>query len=609
MSFHPRSEKTPNFRFGNLRDSLSQTPRTLKLAWSSAPKLCTFIGLFTLIVAALPVGVAYAGKLIIDAVIHQSRELTLRAVALELIVIVALAAVTRALGLFRQLLGARLSNDINVMILAKAQSLDLHHFENPTFYDQLTRARREASSRPLLVVTDTFLLLQNLLTLLGYMALLLAYSPWVVLGLGLASVPAALAEIYFSSAAFRLRNWRSPESRLQNYVEFVLSNDAHAKEVKSFGLGPSLLERYRSTGERLFHEDKGLAIQRTGWAFVLSLIGTVVFYGCYLSMALAAVLGTLTLGTLTLYVVAFRQGQQAFQSVLQAIGGMYENNLYMTNLFEYLAIPVTPSSTLKNHTAPLEPGPQERGIRFENIGFRYPDQERWALRNIQLFVPAGQSLGLVGHNGAGKSTLIKLLTRLYLPTEGRILLDGKDLNDWDIDELHARTAVVFQDFNRYHFSLQENVEFGSIEDAGNAAQVERALAKGGASELLQSLERGIKTPLGRWFDKGTELSGGQWQKVALARGFMREKADILVLDEPTSALDAQAEFAVFERFMELTKGRTCFLISHRFPTLRMANRIVLIEEGQLTESGTHEELLALKGKYAELFELQAQGYL
>jgi ATP-binding cassette subfamily B protein len=599
---------TSRFTPRAIKDNFSQTPRTLRLSWAAAPRLCLGLSFLTVLAALLPLGVAYVGKRIVDAVVAGSHDHTLRFVLIELGLIVAQALVIRALGLARQLLGARLSVDINLQILRKAQRLELSHFEDPKFYDQLTRARREASSRPLSVVSDTFQLIQNALTLAGYMALLFAYNPWVAGGLLLASLPAAMSEFHFSSAAFRLRNWRSPEARLLNYIEYVLSTDSHAKEVKAFGLGDFLLERYRSMAERIFNEDKALSVKRAGWAYTLSLIGTGAFYACYAAMALTAAAGHMTLGSLTLYVLAFRQGQQSFQSVLQAIGGMYENNLYMTNLFAFFDIPVAEIEGRPDVAGASVERP-ELGIRFEGLGFRYPGQEAWALRGINLFVAPGQSLALVGHNGAGKTTLIKLLTRLYDPSEGRILLDGRDLKDWPLAKLRARMAVVFQDFNRYHFSFEDNVRFGSIDAEADGARMERAVERGGATELLAGLAQGLKTPLGRWFDKGTELSGGQWQKVALARGFIREEADILVLDEPTSALDAEAEFAVFERFRHLTRGRTSFLISHRFPTIRMADRIVVIEGGSIVETGSHDELLAANGRYAQLFTLQARGYL
>ncbi|MGO8970808.1 MAG: ABC transporter ATP-binding protein [Myxococcaceae bacterium] len=592
------------FRLASLRASFRHTRATVALVWQSSPRLTVLLGGLTLLGAGVPLAVAWVGKAIVDAAVAHHREATLRWVAVELGLVVAQAAVIRALGLVRGLLGARLGLDINVRILEKALTLELRHFEDPDFYDRLTRARREASVRPISVVTESFQLVQNILTLLGYAGLLLSFSPWAVLGLLLAALPATFAEMRFSQQAFRLRNWRSPDSRRLLYLEYVLANDDHAKEVKLFGLGPMLLQRYRSLGELFYREDRQLSLRRAVWSYALSLVGTLTFYGCYAVVAVAAATGRLTLGLMTLYVVAFRQGQQAFQSILTALGGMYEDNLYMSNLFEYLAIPTgRPAPALVAASVGME-----EGIRFEDVGFRYPDAEGWALRHVSLFIPRGQSLALVGQNGAGKTTFIKLLTRLYAPTEGRILLDGVDLAAWDETVLRRRLGVIFQDFNQYQFRFRENVGVGSVEHLEDTERVQRAVQEGGATELLSSLSEGLETPLGRWFKDGTELSGGQWQKVALARAFMREEADILVLDEPTAALDAEAEHAIFQRFRELARGRTTLLISHRFSTVRMADRIVVIEHGQLVEQGTHAELMALGGRYAHLFTLQAKGY-
>jgi ATP-binding cassette subfamily B protein len=461
---------------------------------------------------------------------------------------------------------------------------------------------------------------QNSLTLIGYLALILRYSRWAALALFVASVPAALVEMYFSRSAFRLRNWRSPESRQLNYLEYVLANDGHVKEVKLFGLGSTLLGRYRALADRMYHEDQALAGRRAVWALLLSLLGTGAFYACYAGMALAAATGAITLGNMTLYLVAFRQGQQAFQSVLAAVGGIYEDTLYMSNLFEYLSIPVSNDAprALPERTSPTG----ELGIRFDNVGFKYPvaasangsnghakTEEKWALRNVSFFVPQGQSVALVGQNGAGKTTLIKLLTRLYDPTEGRVLVDGVDVRDWDPMALRARTAVIFQDFNEYQFDVHDNVGVGSLPHLAEAPRIERAAARGGADEVVAQLPEGLATKLGKWAHDGVELSGGQWQKIALARAFMREEADILVLDEPTASLDAEAEHAIFARFRTLAAGRTTFLISHRFSTVRMADRILVIEGGRILEDGSHQELLAAGQRYAHLFSLQAQGYL
>jgi len=371
-----------------------------------------------------------------------------------------------------------------------------------------------------------------------------------------------------------------------------------------------LLDRYRTLGETFYRDDRDLAVRRARAAYLLSLIGTGAFYACYGVMAVAAAAGKLTLGKLTLYVVAFRQGQQAFQSMLTAIGGMYEDNLYMSNLFAYLAIPTGDSALPEVPALGSEPTPPaEQGLRFEGVGFRYPGREEWALRGIDLFIPRGQSIALVGHNGAGKTTFVKLLTRLYEPTEGVIRLDGRPLTAWDPEALRARVGVVFQDFNQYQLKLRENVGVGSVGHMQDDARIGRAVDSGGAADLVAAMTGGLDTPLGRWFKDGVELSGGQWQKIALARAFMREEADILVLDEPTAALDAEAEHAVFERFRTLAQGRTTILISHRFPTVRMADRILVLEGGRVVEEGTHAELVAFGARYARLFELQARGYL
>jgi len=588
-----------------LWSSFANTPRTLALVWRAAPRACLLLAVGTLAAAVIPLAIAWVGKAIMDGVVAADGATTLRLVLVELGLIAGQALIARGLGLIRSLIGARLGIDINVMILEKALTLELRHFENAEFYDQLTRARREASSRPISVVNESFQLIQNTLTLAGYILLLVRFSGWAVLGLIIAAVPATLVEMRFSTAAFRLRNWRSPDARKLNYLEYVLANDDHAKEVKLFGLGPMLLGRYRKLAEEFYVEDRDLAARRALWAYLLSLLATGAFYGCYVVMAVAAARGTLSIGNLTLYVVAFRQGQQAFQSILGAIGGMYEDNLYMTNLFSYLEIPTKDRLELPPPAIVLP----EEGIRFENVGFQYPGSDTFALKDLNVFIPKGQSLALVGQNGAGKTTFIKLLARLYEPTTGRILLDGRDLRTWDVDVLRSRIGVIFQDFNQYQLMVRENVGVGAVDHLDDELRLRRAVEAGGASEVVAELKEGLDTPLGRWFQKGVELSGGQWQKVALARAFMREEADILVLDEPTAALDAEAEHAVFERFRTLARGRTTILISHRFPTVRMADRIIVLEHGQVVEAGTHAELVAAGARYAKLFALQAQGYL
>jgi ATP-binding cassette subfamily B protein len=389
------------------------------------------------------------------------------------------------------------------------------------------------------------------------------------------------------------------------YLEHVLANDRHAKEVKFFGIGTHLLDRYKLLAEQFYRDDRKLAVRRTTVTHALSLLATSAFYAAYAAVALLAAAGRLSLGDMTLYVLAFRQGQQSFQSALSSIGSIYEHNLYLSNLFEYLAV--------AGRDATLSAGGEvsagsDAGIVFENVSFRYPGKEEWALRGIDLRIARGESVALVGENGAGKTTLIKLLTRLYEPTEGRILLDGRDLSGWELAALRRRIGVIFQDFNQYQLRVRENVGFGSVEHLDSEPRLARAVERGGATDVVGALPAGLDAPLGRWFADGSELSGGQWQKIALARAFMREEADILVLDEPTAALDARAEHAVFERFRELASTRTTLVISHRFPTVRMAERIIVLEHGQIVEVGSHDELVAKGGRYARMFALQAEGY-
>lgn len=583
---------------------------TLRLVWTGSEKLTLALLLTMLLGVALPLLVAYVGKALVDAVVAHNRGLALKLVGLELGLLVLTSLQFRLSSLLRMLLGARLSVDINVRILQKAVSLDLQHFEDPKFYDQLTRARREASSRPLGMVGDVLSLVQGVLTLLGYVGLLWSFSPMAVLVLLLAALPAAAGELRFSKAAFRLRNFRAPETRRLHYIEYILGSDEHAKEVMVLGLGNTLLSRYQTLGESLYQDDRKLAIGRAVWGYLLSLLATLAFYGCYALIVGLAVAGKLSLGDMTLYVVAFRQGQQAFQTTLGSLGGIYEHDLYMSNLFDFLAIP---TAQAQKRLAPQGSAPARTGIVFDHVSFKYPGETRYALRDVSLTIPAGQSLALVGHNGAGKTTFIKLLCGLYQPTEGRILLDGRDLSELPPDEVRRRIGVVFQDFGQYQFSVRDNVGFGSILHTEDKPRIERALVRGGADEFVAAFPEGMDALLGRWFHKGVELSGGQWQRIALARAFMREEADILVLDEPTAALDAEAEHKVFERFRELTQGRTAILISHRFPTVRMADRIVVLEGGpqggHVAEQGTHKELIDQGGRYAGLFKLQAQGYL
>jgi ATP-binding cassette subfamily B protein len=587
--------------------------RALELVWSTSRALTIALALLTLAAGLLPAGVAFVGAHIVDAVVNASRlwaangTAPLRSVfewvVLEGVLVAALAAAQRGLSLCQSLLRAQLGQRVNVMILEKALTLELAHFEDSEFYDKLTRARREASSRPLSLVTRTFGLIQNAISLVSYGTLLFQFSPWAVAVLLLAGLPSFIAETKFSGDAFRLFRWRSPETRMQLYLETVLAREDHAKEVKLYGLGPLLLQRYRDIFHTLYSADRDLTVRRESWGFGLGLLGTLTLYAAYAWIAASAVVARITLGQMTMYLMLFRQGQSAVSAMLSAIGGMYEDNLYLSTLYEYLETPVPTSSGV----AQIGSVPDD-GIRFEQVTFSYPGAGEPALRDIDLHIRPGESLALVGQNGSGKTTLIKLLTRLYMPDSGRILLDGTDLRDWEERVLLQRVGVIFQDFARYQMRVGENVGAGDVTHFDDEARWREASDKGMASEFIATLPAGFQTPLGKWFNDGRELSGGQWQKIALARAFMRSNADILVLDEPTAAMDAEAEATIFEHFRELSGGRIAILISHRFSTVRMADQIIVIQDGRIIERGSHEQLMAKDGHYAHLFQLQAQGY-
>jgi len=585
----------------------------MELVWATNRRLTVALALLTLVAGVLPAAMAYIGALIIDAVLlatelfKQTNETNMTnvfmLVALEALIVAAIAGAQRGISLCRALLRAQLGQRVNVMILEKAITLDLAQFEDSEFYDKLTRARREASSRPLSLVNRTFGLGQNMISLVSYGVLLVQFSPWAVLILVLAGLPAFVAETRFSGEAFTLFRWRSPETRMQIYLETVIAREDNVKEVKLFGLGPLLLERYRNIFRRLYKADRSLAIRRDGWGFLLGLIGTLALYGAYAWIAFATVAARITLGQMTMYLMLFRQGQSAVSAILSAIGGMYEDNLYLSTLYEYLETPTTKPQAGRTSG----PDPKD-GIRFEAVSFTYPGASQAALRSIDIHIQPGESLALVGENGSGKTTLIKLLTRLYYPDKGRILLDGMDLKEWDEDALRQRIGVIFQDFSRYQFLVGENIGAGDVRHFDDEQRWKSAADKGMADVFIEDLPAGYDTQLGKWFKDGQELSGGQWQKIALSRAFMRTNADILVLDEPTAAMDAGAEARIFEHFRKLTKNRIAILISHRFSTVRMASQIIVIENGKVIERGTHEQLMALNGHYANLFSLQAAGY-
>ena len=583
--------------------------RAIELVRDTNRALLAGLAVLTLVAGLLPAAVAWVGAHIVDAVVKamaaadHDAGAVLRWVLYEGLLVALLAAAQRGLSLCQALLRAQLGQRVNVMILEKALTLDLSHFEDSEFYDRLTRARREASVRPLSLVMRTFGLVQNAVSLVTYAVLLVRFSPWTVAILLLAGLPAFIAEAKFSGDAFRLFRWRSPETRMQNYLETVLAREDHAKEVKLFGLGARFLQRYRDIFHKLYREDRALSIRRDSWGFALGLLATGTLYGAYAWIAWSAAHGSVSLGQMTMYLLLFRQGQGAVSAILSSVGGMYEDNLYLSTLYEYLETPVAPASG----TAAHGPDPAD-GIRFEHVGFTYPGAGEPTLIDINLHLPPGSSLALVGENGSGKTTLIKLLTHLYEPSSGRILFEGLDVREWEEQALRARIGVIFQDFARYQLQVGENVGAGDEAHFEDEARWREAAGKGQAADFIGTLPQGYRTQLGKWFKDGRELSGGQWQKVALSRAFMRTRADVLVLDEPTAAMDARAEAEIFEHFRQLSAGRITILISHRFSTVRMADRIAVLERGRIIEQGSHAELMELRGHYAQLFALQARGY-
>jgi len=603
---------TDNSDAGFLRRALGvfgYSRRALVLVWTTSRPLTIALGILTLIGGVLPAVIAFIGQLIVDGVVAAAQAAdpdtrgVLMLVGLEALVVIAVAATQRGISASQSLLRALLGQRVNVMILEKAMTLELSHFEDSEFYDKLTQARREASSRPLSLVNRTFGLVQNGISLLSYSILLFAFSPWAVVILIAAGLPSFFAEAKFSGDAFRLFRWRSPDTRMQMYLETVIAREDGVKEVKLFQLGPRLLQRYRDIFRKLFVEDRKLTIRRDSWGFLLGLFSTAALYAAYGWIVMTTIAGAITLGAMTMYLVLFRQGQSAVAASLTAVSGMYEDNLYLSNLYEYLEQPVP----ARQGNAIIGPHP-ERGLEFEDVSFSYAGAKEKALSNISLQIKPGESLALVGENGSGKTTLIKLLTRLYDPTGGRILLDGLDLQQWDVEALRQRVGVIFQDFGRYQFSVGENIGAGDVRHIDDKARWKEAATTGLAAPFIEDMPDSYETQLGRWFKGGRELSGGQWQKVALSRAFMRSDADILVLDEPTAAMDASSEAEVFEHFRTASRSKMTILISHRFSTVRAAAQIIVIHQGKILERGTHESLLAEDGQYAHLFNLQAKGY-
>ncbi len=585
----------------------------LEIVWSTSAKLTIAMALTTLFAGVLPAAIASVGGLFVDVVSNafqddgsnmaQLRSEALYYVFLEAGLVVLMTGAQRINTVCQSILRVLLGNKINVMILEKALTLELAHFEDAEYYDKLVRARREASSRPLSLVIKTFDLFRDIIALITIGIWLFQFSPYAVLLLAAAGVPAFIAEAKFSGEAFRIHRRRSAERRMQIYLEMVLTREDGVKEVKLLQLGKMFLQRYVDIFLNIYKEDRSLVLRRGIWGYILGLIASAAFYFAYGWVGFAAIAGAITIGQMTMYIAQFRLGQNSVTNSLTSINGMYEDNLYLSNLTEFLSHKV-PEQTGEGIAGP---NPDD-GIRFENVSFSYPGAQTPALKNINLHITPGESLAIVGENGSGKTTLIKLLTRLYAPTEGRILVDGLDLQEWDTNAIREKIGVIFQDFARYQLIVGENIGIGDVDNIDDGNQIEEAARKGMADEFVRDLPLDYQTQLGTWFKDGKELSGGQWQKIALSRAFMRSKADILILDEPTAAIDARAEAEIFEHFNDLTDNRISIIISHRFSTVRRADHIIVLEKAEVLEQGSHQQLLEMDGQYATLFNLQAKGY-
>ena len=594
-------------------DALRNTPQAFKLVWQ-ASKRHTLIN-FSLIplIAVLPAAQSWVGKMIVDRIlqaidinadVQAGLQLVLPFVLFEFALLLVSTLLSSFQSLSNNILRSLLTRHVNTLIIDKSISLDLQFYEDPVFYDNMQNARRRADSSALAIVTSISQVAQQLITLISLVVLLVGFSPWLAVVVILAAVPNFLSNSRFAEMAFRALTHRAPEARLLSYIENLLTSNETVKEIKLFGLGESLKQRYEDLFTQFLEEDTSIARRNTYASLAWGMLSNLAYYGSYIWVIVRTITRAITLGDMTMFLSVFRQSQRAVQMLLENFSRLYENNLYLDNLLDFLKI--EPALEIPEN-GKIAPAPILEGVRFENVSFKYPGSEKFVLKNVNLFIKPGESIALVGLNGAGKTTLIKLLTRLYDPTEGRITLDGTGLRDFDLQSLHQRFGVIFQDFVRYQFSVKENIGFGQVEELENQERIEVAADKGGATEVIAELPEGYETVLGRRWNRGHELSGGQWQKIALSRAFMR-KAEVLILDEPTSALDAEAEYEIFLRFRELMQGRVAVLISHRFSTVRMADRIVVLSEGRIIELGSHEELMARNQSYAHLFNLQAEGY-
>ena len=603
------SDSKNNQSFKKRISALQNLPPFFRLVWNTSKVLTVGNVALRLIKSGIPVLMLYVAKEIIDQVIalvnmpQLSQNYLWTLIVIELCLTLLSDLLNRGINLLDSLLGDLVANMTSVDLVHHAARLDLYQFENPVFYDKLERARRQTSGRTVLL-SQIFSQAQDFITLFSLGAGLAIFNPWLILILIFAVIPSFLGETHFNEKTYSLtRSW-TPERRELDYVRYLGSSAETAKEVKVFGLENYLATRFKTLSEAYYTANKKIAIGRAGWGFALSVLGTLAYYGAFVFILMQTLSTTITIGTMTFLSGSFQRMHGMLQGIMSRFSGIAENALYLQDLFDFFEIqPTIPA----NVSGVKIPTPILKGITFENVGFKYPENDFWAIRNLSFSIGPGEKLALVGENGAGKTTLVKLMACLYKPTEGRILIDGVDLLDYQLADLRANIGIIFQDFIRYEMTVSDNIGVGDIAHLNNHSAIENAASMSMANEVIAQLPNKFDQVLGKRFKEGTELSGGQWQKIALARAYMRN-AQLVVLDEPTSALDARAEHEVFQRFTSLIEGKMAILISHRFSTVRMANRILFLEKGRLIEYGTHSDLLEINGKYAELFNLQAQSY-